>query len=84
MIIQALAREVYSRQKLLVLDSTLSGLDTQTEAEVQTRLFGNQGLLKTLNCTVILATITGELITCLHISYNFPLTEEPRKLCSPG
>lgn len=49
-----LARAVYSRAQLVIVDDVLSGLDTHTEKLVFNRVF--DGLLKELGSTVILAT----------------------------
>jgi len=52
----ALARAVYSRTYLIVLDDVFSALDAKTEAHVVDSLFGKHGLLRKLNSTVVLAT----------------------------
>ena len=52
----AVARAIYMRHPLLLLDDCFSGLDSKTEGLVFERLFGSNGLLKRLNCTVVLAT----------------------------
>ncbi|KAI4728835.1 P-loop containing nucleoside triphosphate hydrolase protein [Aureobasidium sp. EXF-10728] len=52
----SLARAVYSREKFVLLDDPLTGLDTHTETTVFTRVFGSRGLFKTNGCTVVLAT----------------------------
>lgn len=52
----SLARAVYSRIKLVVLDDVLSGLDSRTEMLVFSRVLGLQGLLKANDCTTVLAT----------------------------
>ncbi|THX19328.1 P-loop containing nucleoside triphosphate hydrolase protein [Aureobasidium pullulans] len=52
----SLARAVYSREKFVLLDDPLSGLDSRTETIVFTRVLGPQGILKSNGCTVILAT----------------------------
>ncbi|KAJ5164333.1 P-loop containing nucleoside triphosphate hydrolase protein [Penicillium coprophilum] len=51
----ALARSVYSRRKLLILDETLSALDIVTAKKVFNRMLGPQGLCRSLNMAVILA-----------------------------
>jgi ABC-type bacteriocin/lantibiotic exporter with double-glycine peptidase domain len=53
---QALARAVYSRNNVFVLDDILSAIDAKTEAFVVERLLGKWGLLRKLGATVILAT----------------------------
>ncbi|CAM1501751.1 Fc.00g037350.m01.CDS01 [Cosmosporella sp. VM-42] len=52
----ALARSVYARTRLLVLDDVFSGLDTTTSKSVFQRLFGPNGLVRQSKSTVILAT----------------------------
>lgn len=54
--LQALARAVYSRLSLIVLDDVWSAVDARTENLLIERLFGNTGLLRSSNSTVILAT----------------------------
>ena len=53
---QALARAVYSRQPVLMLDDVFSGLDATSEERIFSRLLGNNGLLRRLGTTVILVT----------------------------
>ncbi|KAK1463361.1 ABC transporter [Colletotrichum melonis] len=52
----AIARALYARQELLVLDDVFSGLDFSTEDIVFNNLFGNNGLLRHTDTTVILAS----------------------------
>jgi ATP-binding cassette subfamily C (CFTR/MRP) protein 1 len=52
----ALARALYSRAKIFVLDDIFSALDKKTEKAVTERLFGKEGLFTQLGATVILAT----------------------------
>ncbi|KAJ6125118.1 hypothetical protein N7471_012435 [Penicillium samsonianum] len=52
----AIARAVYAREKLLLLDDVFSGLDGKTEEHLFHNLFGPDGLLKEAETTVILAT----------------------------
>ncbi|MCJ1311333.1 hypothetical protein MMC25_005004 [Agyrium rufum] len=60
----ALARALYSRAQLFVLDDILSALDQKTEAIVLKHLFGENGLFKKLGSTVIMATHSSK-----HLSY---------------
>jgi ABC-type multidrug transport system fused ATPase/permease subunit len=53
---QALARAVYSRQLVLILDDVFSGLDSTSEERIFSRLLGTNGLLRRLGTTVILVT----------------------------
>lgn len=59
MYLQALARAVYSRNKILVLDDILSAIDARTEALIVNRLLSESGILKRLGSTTILATHAG-------------------------
>lgn len=52
----SLARAVYSRRPLVLLDDVLSGLDTRTERLVFNRVLGPQGFLRKMKSTVVLAT----------------------------
>jgi ATP-binding cassette subfamily C (CFTR/MRP) protein 1 len=51
-----LARTLYSRAEIFVLDDVLSALDKKTEKMMIDRLFGNGGLFQTLGSTVIMVT----------------------------
>ncbi|KAF7158902.1 hypothetical protein CNMCM5623_004081 [Aspergillus felis] len=53
---QGLARAIYAREKLLLLDDVFSGLDAKTEERIFHNLFGVNELLKEGDITVILAT----------------------------
>ncbi|KAI2695411.1 hypothetical protein CBS147332_9340 [Penicillium roqueforti] len=52
----ALARAVYARRKLLLLDDVLSALDRKTKAIIMERLFGGDGLLRRTMSTVVMVT----------------------------
>ncbi|KAH8799341.1 putative multidrug resistance protein [Xylogone sp. PMI_703] len=52
----ALARALYTRREIIVLDDILSALDAKTEKLVVERLFGPGGILKKFGLTVILVT----------------------------
>ncbi|RDW67218.1 Metal resistance protein YCF1 [Aspergillus mulundensis] len=51
-----IARAVYAKEKLLLLDDVFSGLDAKTEERVFHNLFGWNGLLKETGTTAVLAT----------------------------
>lgn len=57
---QALARALYSRQPLLLLDDIFSGFDAETEKLVVARLFSEGGFCRKHNLTTILATHSSE------------------------
>ncbi|KAI0115560.1 P-loop containing nucleoside triphosphate hydrolase protein [Nemania sp. FL0031] len=52
----SIARAVYSRKPIAILDDVLSGLDVVTEEAVFKGVFGKNGLFKKIGTTVILAT----------------------------
>lgn len=52
----ALARALYSRKPVLVIDDMLSGLDNTTENLVFSRVFGRDGLLRKTKRTTVLST----------------------------
>ncbi|RAH67283.1 putative ATP-binding cassette transporter [Aspergillus aculeatinus CBS 121060] len=52
----ALARAVYARKRIVILDDVLSGVDLDTQDHIMRSLFANQGLFRRLGTTVIMAT----------------------------
>ncbi|KAI0160936.1 ABC transporter [Hypoxylon sp. FL1284] len=52
----ALARAVYSRHRVVILDDVFSGMDSDTADLVASKLLGRDGLLKQQQTTVVLAT----------------------------
>ncbi|KAH8593398.1 putative ATP-binding cassette transporter [Bisporella sp. PMI_857] len=52
----ALARAVYAKKELIILDDVFSGLDAETEEQVFNRLFGSSGLLHQMGTTILLVT----------------------------
>lgn len=58
----ALARAVYARNDICILDDVLSGLDMDTEGRVFHNLLGPDGLLRQHNSTVILASSSNKRI----------------------
>ena len=54
--IQALARALYARNDIVLLDDVLSALDSETERMVVDRLLGPRGIFRKLGVTVILIT----------------------------
>ncbi|OJJ96437.1 hypothetical protein ASPACDRAFT_54364 [Aspergillus aculeatus ATCC 16872] len=52
----ALARAVYARKRIVILDDVLSGIDLDTQDHIMKNLFANQGLFRRLGTTVVLAT----------------------------
>jgi len=58
-VIKALARAVYSRKEILILDDVFSGLDALTEEHVFSQVIGSSGLLRKAGVTVVMATHAG-------------------------
>lgn len=58
-ILQALARALYCRPDLLLLDDIFSGLDRRSAHHISSCLFSPDGLLHKLRCAVVLATHTS-------------------------
>ncbi|PHH93023.1 hypothetical protein CDD83_2133 [Cordyceps sp. RAO-2017] len=58
----ALARAIYARTDLIILDDILSALDSKTAATIMSRLFGDTGLLRKRQVTVVLATHASEYL----------------------
>ncbi|KAK8001086.1 multidrug resistance-associated [Apiospora marii] len=52
----SIARAVYARKRLAILDDVLSGLDAVTEEHVFRRVFGRDGLFRKSGTVVVLAT----------------------------
>lgn len=52
----ALARALYSRKPVFLIDDMIAGLDNTTERLVFDRVFGTNGLLRKMGVTVLLAT----------------------------
>jgi ATP-binding cassette subfamily C (CFTR/MRP) protein 1 len=55
-----LARAIYSRKEVVVVDDVLSGLDWKTQEFVWEKVFGRKGLFRQHGVTVVLATHTGK------------------------
>jgi len=58
---QALARAVYNRKPITMLDDVLKGLDADTYAKCFEAILGPNGLLRRDNTAIILATHNGKL-----------------------
>ncbi|KAK3175676.1 hypothetical protein K4F52_010059 [Lecanicillium sp. MT-2017a] len=57
-----LARAVYMRAKVVLLDGVLSAVDRQSAATILKQLIGEGGLLRTIGATVIMTTHSVELL----------------------
>lgn len=55
----ALARAVYARREIVILDDVFSGLDSSTENHVFHSLLGRKGLLSEVKTTVLLVSSSG-------------------------
>jgi ATP-binding cassette, subfamily C (CFTR/MRP), member 1 len=60
-LLQALARALFARCDTVLLDDTFSGLDSETEQNIFSNLFGPSGFLRRLGTTVVLVSNSGEL-----------------------
>lgn len=58
----ALARAVYSRLPIVILDDVFSGLDSHSSTLISTRLFGQDGHFRKTRTSVILATHTQRML----------------------
>lgn len=56
---KALARAVYARCEIIILDDPISALDGRTESCIVENLLGPQGLFKRMGTTVFLITSSG-------------------------
>lgn len=63
-----MARALYSRKELLLVDDVLSGLDAKP---VFRNVFGRRGICKMQNTTVVLATHAGKH----HTDIKYPVQE---------
>ncbi|KAG6006407.1 hypothetical protein E4U21_007073 [Claviceps maximensis] len=63
----ALARALYSRRKILVLDNIFSALDARTGRAIFRNLFDRNGLMRTSRTTTVLATHLYELDMADHV-----------------
>ncbi|KAM0437028.1 hypothetical protein ACHAQK_007506 [Fusarium lateritium] len=63
----ALARAVYSRRRIVILDDVFSGMDAHTAEFVSRQLLGRRGLLRKQGMTVILATHNENLMALADI-----------------
>jgi ABC-type bacteriocin/lantibiotic exporter with double-glycine peptidase domain len=59
---QALARALFARCHLVLLDDCFSGLDGETESKVFNNLFGPTGLFRRLKSTVVLVSNSSKFL----------------------
>lgn len=55
-ILEALARSVYSRHDIALLDDVMSALDAETQEMIIQRLLSRDGIFRQLGTTVVLTT----------------------------
>ncbi|KAK0613977.1 ABC transporter [Immersiella caudata] len=76
----ALARAVYARRQMVILDDTFSGLDTTTENHVFHSLLGQDGLFRILQATVIVVSSSSKRLPfadCIvHIGADGRIAEQ--------
>ncbi|OBT68976.1 hypothetical protein VE03_01419 [Pseudogymnoascus sp. 23342-1-I1] len=73
----ALARAVYARNEILVLDDPFSSLDGKTETSIVENLLGIHGLLRKSKTTVFLITNAGKsLFDVIDALSFFPLSDQ--------
>ena len=65
-LLQAIARAVYARKKIFLMDDCLSGLDLETERHCFHQLLGQDGLIRQIGATVILVTHAGSFPFILY------------------
>ncbi|KAJ3496548.1 hypothetical protein NLG97_g2578 [Lecanicillium saksenae] len=65
-----LARAVYARAEIMVVDDVLSALDPETARSVFANLFGKDGLVHRWNCTVIMTTNQDQLLDNANIIFR--------------
>ncbi|KAK4157426.1 ABC transporter [Chaetomidium leptoderma] len=56
----ALARAVYARRKIVIMDDVLGGLDTTTEHHVFHSLLGKEGILREMHSTVLVVSSSAK------------------------
>ncbi|KAH8672363.1 P-loop containing nucleoside triphosphate hydrolase protein [Ilyonectria robusta] len=82
----SLARALYSRNPVMVLDDVLAGLDRATEKYIIEALFGSTGLFRKLNCTVILSTSSGNRLSpfILKFAHNIIVLNDQGEISEQG
>lgn len=86
-VLQALARAIYARKDMIILDDVLSGLDLETENRVFHNLLGRQGLLRKQSTTVLMTSSSGKHfhlnIIKVHSSNWNLVFSDTSSLCRP-
>jgi hypothetical protein len=73
--IQALARAIYARKEIIILDDSFSGLDAATENHIFHSLIGKDGFLRRSRSTIIMASSSGKF----HLFWKLPVFEDALK-----
>jgi ATP-binding cassette, subfamily C (CFTR/MRP), member 1 len=85
MITKAIARAVYARPSIIILDDVLSALDAKTEAHVAEQLLGENGIFRRFGTTVVLITHASTFksfvsaainLTDVTIAQHLPLADQ--------
>lgn len=76
----ALARAVYARRKIIILDDALSGLDATTETHIFHNLFGHMGLLRETGTSIIVASSSGKSLDSTDVVRSLMLLSETSSL----
>ncbi|CAG7951809.1 unnamed protein product [Penicillium salamii] len=77
----ALARAVYARRRIIILDDALSGLDATTENHIFHNLFGPLGLLREIGTSIIVASSS---VTRLPYSDHIVVLETDGRISEQG
>lgn len=72
--LKALARAIYARRDIMLLDDTMSALDVKTQALIIKNLFSKGGILRQLGTTVVWATHSSKhILSSVKIKPDVPL-----------
>lgn len=77
----SLARSLYSRQKVMLLDDPLSGLDGKTELNMLEAIFNKDGCLKRLGSSIVMATSS---LSHLHYADHIIVLDGQGNVTSQG
>lgn len=76
-----LARAIYSRRSVLVVDDVLSGLDAATAQHVFSKVFGREGICRSHSVTAVLATHS---LQYLHEADNIIALDDTGRVLEQG
>ncbi|KAJ6785361.1 hypothetical protein PWT90_03236 [Aphanocladium album] len=66
----ALARAIFGRPRLLVLDGILAAVHPDIARRILRNLFGPQGLIRSWDCTVVLTTSNYQQLECANVIFE--------------